>query len=331
MTILAGDVGGTKARLAIYDRAGESFELRHTAVFESRAFPTLETIVQAFLAKFPAEEAIEAACFGIPGPVVHGLVRTTNLPWVLEEHSLAANLSVPKLRLVNDHAATAAALPLLGPAGLITLHPGLPEREREVYAVVAPGTGLGQAYLIRGSDGGYHPFPSEGGHVEFAPKDELEFELLTYLQARLRKRVSIERVLSGPGIMNLYAFFRERRKLEEPPELRDEVATAPTPAAVVTAHGLSGRYDICVQALDLFARLLGSHAGDAVLTYLSTGGLFLGGGIPPKVAAKLQEGGTVEAYLHKGRLSPMVAMTPLHVIRDDRTALLGAASIAAAL
>jgi glucokinase len=331
MSLLAGDVGGTKTRLAIYDRAGDAFELRHMAVYESSASPTLETVVQAFLGEHPPAQPIEAACFGIPGPVVRGLVRTTNLPWVLEERSLAANLNVPKIRLVNDLAATAAALPLLGPADLITLHPGLQEREREVYAVVAPGTGLGQAFLIRGAGGRYHPFPTEGGHVEFAPKDELEFDLLTYLQSRLRKRVSVERVLSGPGILNIYAFFRERRNLEEPEALREEIASAPAPAAVVSEHGLKGTHDICVQALDLFARLLGSHAGDAVLTYLSTGGMFLGGGIPPKLAAKLQEGGTVAAYLHKGRLSPMVAMTPLHVIRDDRAALLGAASIAAAL
>jgi len=331
MSLLAGDVGGTKTRLAIYDRAGDAFELRHMAVYESSASPTLETVVQAFLGEHPPAQPIEAACFGIPGPVVRGLVRTTNLPWVLEERSLAANLNVPKIRPVNDLAATAAALPLLGPADLITLHPGLQEREREVYAVVAPGTGLGQAFLIRGAGGRYHSFPTEGGHVEFAPKDELEFDLLTYLQSRLRKRVSVERVLSGPGILNIYAFFRERRNLEEPEALREEIASAPAPAAVVSEHGLKGTHDICVQALDLFARLLGSHAGDAVLTYLSTGGMFLGGGIPPKLAAKLQEGGTVAAYLHKGRLSPMVAMTPLHVIRDDRAALLGAASIAAAL
>ena len=229
MSLLAGDVGGTKTRLAIYDRAGDAFELRHMAVYESSASPTLETVVQAFLGEHPPAQPIEAACFGIPGPVVRGLVRTTNLPWVLEERSLAANLNVPKIRLVNDLAATAAALPLLGPADLITLHPGLQEREREVYAVVAPGTGLGQAFLIRGADGRYHPFPTEGGHVEFAPKDELEFDLLTYLQSRLRKRVSVERVLSGPGILNIYAFFRERRNLEEPEALREEIASRTGP------------------------------------------------------------------------------------------------------
>jgi glucokinase len=235
------------------------------------------------------------------------------------------------VRLVNDHAATAAALPLLKSEDLITLHPGREERERRVFAVLAPGTGLGQAYSVRDADGRFHAFPSEGGHVEFAPKDALEFDLLKYLQEKLHKRVSIERVLSGPGIMNIYSFLRDRSRCEEPEALRAEIAAAPTPAAVVSGHGLSGKYSICSMALDIFARLLGSQAGDVVLTYLSTGGLFLGGGIPPKVAAKLQEGGTVEAFLKKGRLSPLVEMTPLHVIKNDRAAMLGAAAIAASL
>jgi glucokinase len=258
-------------------------------------------------------------------------VRATNLPWVLEEQALAAALGLSKLTLVNDHVATAAALPLLGPEDVVTLHPGLPEREREVFAVVAPGTGLGQAYLARGADGRYRPFPSEGGHAEFAPRDEIETELLAYLHARLGKRVSVERVLSGPGIMNIYDFLRERRRMDEPAELRDEIAAAAAPAAVVTGHGLAGRHLICVETLERFARILGSHAGDAVLTYLCTGGLFLGGGLPIKVAAKLKDGGTVAAYLNKGRLSSVVAMTPLHVIRDPHAPLLGAAAIAAAL
>jgi len=331
MTLLSGDAGGTKTRLALYDPSGGRFELRRMAVFESRAYPTLDAIVREFLSGGAPRPSIAAACIGVPGPVVGGAVRATNLPWVLAEPALAAALGLPKLTLVNDHVATAAALPLLGPDELITLHPGLPEREREVFAVVAPGTGLGQAYLARGVDGRYRPFPSEGGHAEFAPRDELEFDLLTFLRARLRKRVSVERVLSGPGIMNIYHFLRERRGLGEPAGLRDEIATAATPAAVVTGHGLAGRHPICVETLEIFARILGSHAGDAVLTYLCTGGLFLGGGIPVKVAAKLQEGGTVAAYLDKGRLSPVVAMTPLHVIRDPRAALLGAAALAAAL
>lgn len=335
MTILAGDVGGTKTRLALYDRKGSAgpgaLERLFLADFESRSAPSLEEIVRGFLERNHAAGSIEAACIGLPGPVVGGSVRATNLPWVIEESAFGESLGIPKVRLVNDHAATAAALPLLGPEELITLHPGREERERRVFAVLAPGTGLGQAYSVRGADGRLQPFPSEGGHVEFAPKDELEFDLLKYLQEKLHKRVSVERVLSGPGILNIYSFLRDRSRCDEPEALRAEIAAASAPAAVVSGHGLSGKYAICSMALDIFARLLGSQAGDVVLTYLSTGGLFLGGGIPPKVAAKLQEGGAVEAYLRKGRLSPLVEMTPLHVIKNDRTALLGAAAIAAGL
>jgi len=335
MTILAGDAGGTKTRLALYERTGPSnrhgLEHRSAADFGSRSAASLEQIVLEFLERNDAAGRIEAACIGLPGPVVGGSVRATNLPWVIEESAFGANLGIPKVRLVNDHAATASAVPLLGPEDLIVLHPGREGRERRVFAVLAPGTGLGQAYSVLGADGRHHPFASEGGHVEFAPKDKLEFDLLNYLKEKLQKRVSIERVLSGPGIMNIYSFLRDRSYSEAPEALRAEIAAAPIPAAVVSGHGLSGKYPICSMALDIFARLLGSQAGDVVLTYLSTGGLFLGGGIPPKVAAKLQEGGTVEAYLRKGRLSPLVEMTPLNIIKNDRAALLGAAAIAASL
>lgn len=335
MTILAGDVGGTHTRLALYEPTAPGNRPagapRVMAVFDSASAPSLEQIVQGFLERNQASGRVEAACIGIPGPVVAGTVRATNLPWVLSERAFGEKLGIPKVRLVNDHAATAAALPLLGADEVITLHPGREDRERRVFAVLAPGTGLGQAYLVLGPDGRYHPFPSEGGHVEFAPKDDLEFQLLGYLKAKLGKRVSIERVLSGPGIMNIYSFLRDRSYCEEPEALREEIAAAAAPAAVVTDHGMRATYPICAKALDVFARLLGSQAGDVVLTYLSTGGVFLGGGIPSKVESKLKEGGMVEAYLRKGRLSPLVEMTPLQVIKADRAGLLGAAAIATSL
>jgi glucokinase len=335
MIILAGDVGGTQTRLALYERRDtanrQAFERQAVADFDSRSAPSLEAMVREFLEHNRVAARVAAACIGIPGPVVGGSVRATNLPWVIEERAFGEALGIRKVRLVNDHVATAAALPLLGPQDLITLHPGRNDRERRVFAVLAPGTGLGQAYSVLGADGCHHPFPSEGGHVEFAPKDEVEVDLLNYLRDKLRKRVSIERVLSGPGIMNIYSFLRDRAYSDEPEALRAEIEAAPVPAAVVSGHGLSGQYAICSMALDIFARVLGSQAGDVVLTYLSTGGVFLGGGIPPKVAPKLQAGEMVEAYLRKGRLSLLVEMTPLHIIQIDRAALLGAAAIAANL
>jgi glucokinase len=335
MNILAGDAGGTKTRLALYEQthAGEreSFKCRAVADFDSRSEPSLEGIVRGFLERNLPRGRIDAACIGIPGPMVYGTVRATNLPWQIEEKSFAANIGIPRFRLVNDHVATAAAIPLLGPDDTEVLHPGLADREKRVFALLAPGTGLGRAYLCLDEQGRYHRFPSEGGHVEFAPRDELEFDLLTYLYDKLRSRVSIERVLSGPGLVNIYSFLRDRGHCEEPEVLRREVSATSHPAAVISGYGMEGRFPICVRTLDMFACLLGSRAGDLVLTYLSTGGLYLGGGIPPKILGKLRAGATVDAYLRKGRLSPLVESTPLRVILDERAALLGAASIAAGL
>jgi len=335
MKILAGDAGGTKTRLALYEqthgRERGSLECRAVSDFDSRCEPSLEGILRRFLQQHLSHGRIKAACIGMPGPVVYGTIRATNLPWQIEEKSLAGNLGIPSFRLVNDHVATAAAIPLLGPEDIAELHPGLEDRESRVFALLAPGTGLGQAYLCLDEHGRHHYFPSEGGHVEFAPKDELEFDLLKYLLDRFRSRVSIERVLSGPGLVNIYSFLRDRSYCEEPAQLREEIEAAHHPAAVITGHGLAGRFPICVRTLDIFAGLLGSRAGDVVLTYLSTGGLYLGGGIPPKLIGKFREGVVVDAYLRKGRLSPLVESTPLRVIMNEHAALLGAASIAAGL
>ncbi len=335
MNILAGDAGGTKTRLALYRQSGppdlHDLECLVVTDFESKSAPSLEAIAQGFLERHKSAGRIKAACIGMPGPVVYGTIRATNLPWQIEEKALAGNLGIQRFRLVNDHVATAAAIPLLGPDDFEELHPGLEDRESRVFALLAPGTGLGQAYLCLDEHGRHHPFPSEGGHVEFAPKDELEFDLLKYLLDKFRSRLSIERVLSGPGLVNIYSFLRDRSYCEEPAQLREEVDAAHHPASVITGHGLAGRFPICVRTLDIFAGLLGSRAGDVVLTYLSTGGLYLGGGIPPKIISKLREGVVVDAYLRKGRLSPLVESTPLRVIMNEHAALLGAASIAAGL
>lgn len=332
MAILAGDVGGTKTRLALYQDTESSAatlpELHVVQDFDSRAAPSLEELVLEFLGRHSSVGSIDSACFGIPGPVVGGRVHTTNLPWLLEETSLAANLKIPMLRLVNDLAATAAAVPFLRDEQLQVLHPGSDDRDRRLHAVLAPGTGLGQAFLYRDEGGRYHPFPSEGGHVNFAPSDNVEFALLEYLRVKFPRRVSVERVVSGPGLHNIYCFLRDTQRCEEPSALAEEIRAAEHPAAVIGERGSAGKYEICVRALEILAGALGSHAGNTVLTYLSTGGLFLGGGIPPKIAGKLKEGGTLSAYLNKGRLSPLVQSTPLRIIMDDRAALHGAAAIA---
>jgi glucokinase len=332
--ILAGDTGGTKTRLALFDVENDSkgevkLVKRQHEVFESRFAPTLEDIVHAFLTKVgTAQGQVTAACFGVPGPVSKGTVITPNLPWTLSETELSRSLGVPKVRLINDLAAKAATLPRLKSEDVVTLFEGSSERDRNVFAILAPGTGTGVAYL-HVADGKYYPMPSEGGHVEFAPVDDIQIDLLKYL-AKKFDRVSIERVLCGNGLLNIYNFLRDTGFATESDELKRRMSQQ-DPAAVIAEEGISGRYELCSKAMDIFATVIGSVAGDLVLTYLATGGVYLGGGIPPKIIKKLSRGTTVAAYLKKGRLSRVVQMTPLYVIKEDNTTLLGAASVASML
>jgi len=326
--ILAGDVGGTKTRLALYEIESGKPKRLLVEKFESKGAKSLEDIVAQFLSAQKVEGKVKSACLGIPGPVVKGTVQLTNLPWFINEKKMSEQLKIPTVKLVNDLVATIAAVPSFTQDDLVTLHPGKPDREKSAYAILAPGTGLGQGFMVMTEDGKLHPYASEGGHVEFAPKSDLEFDLLKYMQRKLKKRVSIERVLCGPGIVNIYSFLKDLGYNDEPPELKEEIAVADA-AAVIARTGIAGEFEICVKALDMFSTLLGSQAGDVVLSFLATGGMYLGGGIPPKILPKLQDGGLVEAYLKKGRMSPLVDSTPLYVIKDDHAALLGGATIAA--
>jgi glucokinase len=331
MILIAGDVGGTKTRLSLYERGADgSLTRKVVQKFDSKSASTLEEIMNSFIDTQGVRGQVGGACIGIPGPVVHGTVKATNLPWFLSEVQIAERCDIPKVRLVNDLVATIAAVPSFSKDDLVTLHPGKPDREKQVFAILAPGTGLGQGFMVVAPDGTFVPLASEGGHVEFAPKNDLEFDLLKYMQRKLKKRVSIERVLCGPGLVNIYTFLKDLGYNDEPPELVAEMSKEDA-AAVIAQHGMKGGYEICVKALDMFVSLLGSQAGDVVLSYLATGGMYLGGGIPPKILEKLQAGLTVDAYLKKGRLSPLVEATPLHVIKDDHAALLGAATIASRL
>ncbi len=318
--ILAGDVGGTKARLALYRIAQDKLVRECTATFAVREHGSLEEVATAFVARQQARVA--QACIGVPGPVVQGRSRAVNLPWQLDEQSLKQVLGIDGVRLVNDLFATAASIPLLTADDLITLNPGEAPGPEATYAVLAPGTGLGQGFYS--SRAGV--LPSEGGHADFAPTSEIEIELLRFLRARLR-RVSYERVLSGPGLVNIYEFLRETGRAAEPPELRERLQRD-DPAAVIATAGQANEFPICAQALDLFAAILGAQAGNLVLLLLATGGVYLGGGVSMKIADKLRDGTVVKSYLNKGRLSDLVQKTPLHIIRDDHAALLGAASLA---
>lgn len=325
--ILAGDIGGTKTRLATFSWKGSSLVKERVERFSSGAFPSLEEIIVNFLGS--GSERVTAACFGVPGPVRDGEVRTTNLPWgVIRESELSTRLSIPKVRLVNDLVSTTAAIPLFTDENIEVIHPG-PRRTGDcVCAVLAPGTGTGQAAIV-GVDGRHHVLASEGGHVDFSPVDDLQIELLRWLRTKYG-RVSLERVLCGPGLYNIYQFLRDTGRGTESPELK-EMLLKEDPAAVVSRTGLSGEEAISSAALDIFCSILGAQAGNIMLTYMASGGVYLGGGIPPKIIERIKAGRVVESYLNKGRLSGMVKQAPLFAIKDDQASVLGAAYLASLL
>ena len=336
---LVGDVGGTKVRLALYQMVDGKLVRQQTDKFMSADYSGLDEVVKIFLGKH--QISVTKSCFGVPGPIINGEAQATNLPWKLQEEQLRKTLGIQDVTLVNDLVATAAAVPYLKPQELFTLHAGKrrigsPVKELQpayspladgrdgVFAVLAPGTGLGQAFLLINSRE-HHLLPSEGGHVDFAPTTEIEVSLLEYLLSKY-SHVSYERVLSGPGLVNIYQFLRDMGYAREPAELRERV-NEDDPSSVISGYAQSGEYELCVKALDIFASILGAQAGNMVLTLLATDGVYLGGGIVANIYKKLAEGITVSAYLQKGRLSDLVKNTPLFVILDDHAALLGAASL----
>jgi len=333
---LVGDVGGTKVRLALYEMDDGKLIRQQTDKFMSADYSGLDEVVRIFLDKHRI--SVTKSCFGVPGPIINGEAQATNLPWKLQEEELRKTLEIQDVTLVNDLVATAAAIPYLKPEELFTLHSGnrtsSPEKELKpgystlaggrdgTFAVLAPGTGLGQAFLSINS-GKHHLLPSEGGHVDFAPTTEIEVSLLEYLSSKYT-HVSYERVLSGPGLINIYQFLRDTGYAREPEELRKRL-NEDDPSFLISSYAQTGEYELCVKALDIFASILGAQAGNMVLTLLATGGIYLGGGIMANIYKKLAEGITVSAYLQKVRLSDLVKNAPLYVILDDHAALVGAA------
>jgi glucokinase len=324
---LAGDIGGTSTRLGLYEKRGDELVCLYVGKFRSQKGLSLADFVNTFLeADLPRPVA---ACFGVPGPVFKGTVTTTNLPWELSEPELVTSLKIPHVKLVNDLAAVAAVVPFLKEEELLLIHQGDKQRDKSVSAVVAPGTGLGQSMVYMDSKGLPHPLPSEGGHVNFAPQTELEWNLMQYL-LRTLKRVSVERLLCGPGLYNLYSFLRDERYEQETAHVAERMKTE-DPPQVITSAALGNECPLCYRTLELFAQVLGSHAGNVMLNYMATGGVYIGGGIAPKIASFLSHKQVAEAYVAKGRLSPMVRTTPLAIIKDDRAGLHGAARLASFL
>ena len=330
---LAGDVGGTKIRLALFEQSGFKLKRLVTEKFESRSTSSLGELLFDFLQRNNAT-TVSAACVAVAGPVLGGKVKMPNLGWELSEQALSEQARVPRLRLANDVAATAAAIPHLEDSDLVALHPGEPPRRPSprddvVRGVVAPGTGLGEAYLI--TNGGRNfPFATEGGHTDFAPSNEVEDGLLRYLRKKLG-HVSVERVISGQGIVNIYEYLRDEHLYSESPELCAEMAASKDRASLIAQRAESNASPICVKALDVFVELLGAECGNFMLKLMALGGIYLGGGIPPKILKKLQDGSIIHSYTSKGRFEGVVRAIPLYVIKDDHAALLGAAHIASSI
>jgi glucokinase len=320
--ILAGDIGGTNARLAYFQPKNGHFELVSERVFPSREHHELGEIVTRFLDESGTRP--EAACFGIAGPVRNGRVETSNLPWVIEQSILAKQIHLPATLLINDLEASAWGIGALTKEDLVTLNVGGGTIAGN-QAVVAPGTGLGEAGLFW--DGArHHVFACEGGHTDFAPHGELQIELLRYLMNRFG-HVSYERILSGPGLVNVYEFLRDSGCGKESAELTAAMKVS-DPAAEISRAALSGTDSLATKALDIWIAVYGAEASNLALKILAVGGLFLAGGITPKILPKLTGPHFMEAFLAKGRLRPLVEAVPVHVVMNEKAGLLGAARCA---
>ncbi len=321
--ILAGDVGGTKTLLAVLDTAAMTI-VRETTL-PSRELESLESAVEAFLLGAPRIR-VEGGCIGVAGPVMDGRCVATNLPWIVDERHIAAAAGAP-VKLINDLEAAAHGVLTLAPDKFLVLQPGSPKAGGNV-ALIAAGTGLGQALVV--SDGqGYRVVPSEGGHASFAPADELQIDLLRSLRAEFG-HVSWERLLSGPGLANIYHFLQARAGHAAPDWLRARLQRE-DPGAVVGEVALAGRDLVCVEALDLFVSIYGAQAGNLALETLALGGLVVGGGIAPRIKTKLADGRFMLAFRAKGRMEPLLASMPVKVALEARAGLLGAAHVASRL
>lgn len=314
---LAGDVGGTKTHLAIVEAQDTQVRIEREATYPSGAYTQLEQLLGDFLS---GADIPRHAAFGIAGPVAGRAVQTTNLPWHIDADALQRQFGFAHCTLLNDLEATAYGLAALGEDEMETLQAGAPDACGNV-AVIAAGTGLGEAGLFW--DGRqHHPFATQGGHASFSPGDELEMALLRFLQQRHR-HVSWERVVSGMGLPSLHEFLCAYRHAAAPAWLAEEMENGDAAAAISRA-ALSGRDEICIETLDWFARLYGSEAGNLALKVMSLGGLYLGGGIAPKILPLLQSGAFLQAFLNKGRMRPLLEAMPVRVILNERAALLGA-------
>lgn len=321
--VLAGDIGGTKTRLAIFSSESSQGKAAAEATFSSRTYPNLETIVREFLSQVKTK--VNCASFGVAGPVINGQAKITNLPWIIDEKRLTDTLGFSRVYLMNDLMAAALAIPLLEREEIFTLNRGNTVSGGTI-AVIAPGTGLGHAYLTW--DGSkYRPYPSEGGHADFAPTNPAETRLLLYLMDRFG-HVSTEHICSGIGLKNLYEFLKENEHGEEPLWLAEQLSNAQDPVPFIVGAALDDKKPcrLCQTTLEQFISILGAEAGNMALRMMATGGVYLGGGIPPRIVPVLKKGLFMKAFRSKGRMSDLMDAFPVHVILSHRIGLMGAAA-----
>lgn len=322
MDVLTGDIGGTNTRLAMMRYANGSAQLADNAVFPSASYASLEDIIDEYLGAHPQHRP-QAAAFGVAGPVARGISRITNLPWLVSAEVLARQLGLAAVQVLNDLEALAWGIDTLQADELVELQPGTADANGN-RAVIAAGTGLGEAGMCF-SDGRHLPFATEGGHADFAPASERDWRLHGFLQKRFG-HVSWERVVSGAGLVNLFEFLLQESGDAAPAWLEDPGEDS---AARITRHALSGDHPLCVQTLDWFVRLYGAEAGNLALKMKATGGLYLGGGIAPKILPALQGGAFLDAFRDKGRMRRLVEGMPVRVICNEQVSLQGLARVAA--
>ncbi len=337
--ILAGDIGGTKTILQLVEESalGSSPRL-YEALYKSGDFPDLVPMVQQFLAearqKLDQSLSPEKACFAIAGPVINDTSTLTNLGWILDARRLEQELNIPKISLINDFAAVGYGILGLESNDLCTLQ-AAPSQPNSPIAVIGAGTGLGQGFLIE-QNGTYKVFPSEGGHADFAPRNELEFQLLQYLRDRYDiQRISVERVVSGQGIVAIYQFLRDRKFAQETPEIEQVIGTweretgrsekSVDPAAAIAKAALDRSDRLSEQTLKMFVEAYGAEAGNLALKLLPYGGLYVAGGIAAKILSLMQEGSFLRAFAQKGRVSSLLEKVPVHIILNPQVGLIGAA------
>lgn len=322
-TVLAGDVGGTKVHLALYELIDGKLEHIREQKYLARQYSGFEEIARKFL----EEDKVSMACFGVAGPMRDGRIRITNLPWILDNRELSSNLDIDQVFLINDSEANGYGIAELSADQIYTLSEG-EDRPTGNRALIAGGTGLGEVYLIW--NGRSHvPYPSEGGHADYSARNDEELDLFLYLKQKYKGHVSYDRVVTGQGLTNIYEFLRDFRRMENPSWLAERMALE-DPNAVITELALNGQSEICEKALDMFVSAYGAEAGNLALKMLSVGGLYVGGGIAPRILEKLKDGTFMKAFTDKGRLSEVVINMPVRIVLESRAALLGAAAYAKA-